>query len=690
MNNKQHRRGIGRSGRASAFIGALASLLVGTLTGCSEPAKPIRAELGPARDTPSALRGTVGSQATLRGATPVLVSGYGLVVGLRGTGGRPLPENIAASMEREMGLKGIGRATDAPGTAINNRTPRELLADPNVAVVAVLAAVPPGAPEGYQFDVIVRAINASSLEGGTLWSTDLKLGAPTTVFDPQLNRVGVARGPVFLNPFAEPSTAATFGGVTQTVGRVLLGGTVTSSSSMELQLDTPGHSRASAVAAAINSRFREGTGDRGPVARARNAQSITVTVPARMRDKPGEFVKLLEFLQIDQSFPEESARSMVEAIKDKPGMADDLAWALEAIGERAIPFVRDLYEFPEQIPQVAALRAGARLGDPRATERLRELAARSAPAVRLAAIQLLGEVARGPGIDATLRELLREKDLVTRIAAYEALARRAERAQLARLLEWDQSRPDQRANPVGFTQLEMLSRMNLPAGAMPGIERKLVSGKFLMDVVPVGEPLVYITQQGQPRIVLFGEPKAEPGASLTQQPIGGGTLNRPMLVSAWSNRFLAIAEGADQPVRIRYQDPTGARVVTGTVSHELPDVVEFLARESSPEDPRPGLGLTYSETIGILYALHQGRATTGGFATEQDRLVAELLTVGRGVPVPERPETTAEEGRDVLIFDTPAPTAPTPVTGEKPAEPAPTPEPAAKPRIVPLPPKTPK
>jgi hypothetical protein len=190
--------------------------------------------------------------------------------------------------------------------------------------------------------------------------------------------------------------------------------------------------------------------------------------------------------------------------------------------------------------------------------------------------------------------------------------------------------------------------------------------------------------------VLFGEPKSRPGASLTEQPIGGGTLKRPMLVSAWSNRFLAIAEGESDPVRIRYQDPAGERVVTGTVSDELPGVVEFLAREPSPEDPRPGLGLTYSETIGILYALHQGRAMSGGFATEQDRLVAELLTVGRGVPVPERPETTADEGRDVLIFDTPVPSAPTPVTGEKPAEPAPAAEPTVRPRIVPLPPKNPK
>src|SRR5262245_51876993 len=117
-------------------------------------------------EVPPALRGTIGSEVEFRNVAPYLLGGYGLVVGLNGTGGLPLNDQLSASMERQLGLMGVGRNSEAlSGTALENKTPRQVLRDTGIAVVMVRAALSPGAPAGLNFDVIVDAVNATSLEG---------------------------------------------------------------------------------------------------------------------------------------------------------------------------------------------------------------------------------------------------------------------------------------------------------------------------------------------------------------------------------------------------------------------------------------------------------------------------------------------------------------------------------------------
>lgn len=437
---------------------ACAGVLFGVATACqSEPAKVVRAP-APPRDVPEPLRNTVGTQVTINGIEPVLVSGLGLVVGLNGTGGLELPERIAATMEQVMGRFGISRANQFGGPGVAERSPRQMLSDPNVAVVVVQAAIPPGAPKGYSFDLFVRAINATSLEGGQLWTTDLQIGEATAFGGVQTKKIARGRGPIFINPFADPG--ANKDGVSRTVGRVLAGGSLQDPFRLELFLDNPSHGRARAIASAINGRFPEGPGDAGPTARGRNEESIAVTVPQQFRQRPQEFVELLKGVQIDQSAPEEYAKRYVDAIQNEPALAVELAWALEALGPKAVPFARGLYDHPEVVPQMAGLRVGARLSDPLAAEQLIELAERGQPGVRTYAISLLAQLDAGPRVDAALRQLLNTPELTVRVAAYEALATRAERAQLARLV-----RAQQNAAPgeqTSYTQLEILSMLSLP------------------------------------------------------------------------------------------------------------------------------------------------------------------------------------------------------------------------------------
>lgn len=93
----------------------------------------------------------------------------------------------------------------------------------------------------------------------------------------------------------------------------------------------------------------------------------------------------------------------------------------------------------------------------------------------------------------------------------------------------------------------------------------------------------------------------------------------------------------------------------------------------------PGLGMSYSEVVGALHALYDAGATQAAFATETDKLMAELVEAARTGQVLERPETIADrnkptESDDGLVVDASYLKA----------------ERARKPQVVPLAPKDPK
>ncbi|TVQ63232.1 MAG: hypothetical protein EA378_02800 [Phycisphaerales bacterium] len=584
------------------------------------------------RDIPTALRNTIFARSSMNGLEPTLVSGFGLVVGLNGTGGGTLDDRVAGTMERVMGQQGIGRGSRASGALVDPlsgqpKTPRQLLRDPSVAVVLVEAVIPPGSPDGYSFDVFVRALNATSLEGGRLWTTELRVGGAQTFGGYQTRKLAEAGGEIYINPFAEPGREGD--GVTRTVGRILDGGVVTSPFGIQLVLDNASPTMARSVVDAINSRFPERAGDRGPTARGRSSQDVEINIPGRYRDNPEEFLQILRFLTVDGRFaPEQYAQQYVRQIRSLPALADELAWALVGLGEPAIPFCRELYDEGELIPKLAGLRAGAMLGDPRAALPLLEIA-RDAPStvLRSEAISLVSRLSAGPQVDQALRELARSRELSVRVAAYEARAERAQRAQFNRLLARERERP-QGTGAISVASLERHARVHLPEGTIQGVSRRAMGASFLMDRVEGGEPLIYITQQGEPRVVLFGE---------------APSIETPVFVSAWNDRLWIVAEEAGaERLRVRYRDPRTGRVTVHEVRPSLTELVDFLSRRSSPEDPRPGLGMTYAEVVGVLHAIHQGGATKAEFATERDRLLANLFEASRGAITEERPESASD------------------------------------------------
>lgn len=215
--------------------------------------------------------------------------GYGLVVGLAGTGDKRQTVFSAQSLTNMLEKLGVS----INPSAIQVR---------NTAAVMVTGTLPPYGQPGLRMDVQAAAIgDATNLQGGLLLLTPLK-AADGQVY-------AVAQGPVMTGGFS-----AGRGGSSQTLnhptaGRIPNGAIIERvapspppTSQLRLQLHSPDFTTASRVVAAINKKFSPS----GPaVARAENAGLIRIEAPARYSMRPVEFVADIESLTLE---PDRRAR----------------------------------------------------------------------------------------------------------------------------------------------------------------------------------------------------------------------------------------------------------------------------------------------------------------------------------------------------------------------------------------------
>ena len=553
-------------------------------------------------DVPEIMKGTIASetivvgfeQPTSRNYRPVVARGYGLVVGLKGTGSRDIPPPIRAYMIAQASKGGFGGHQH--GDDVASISPEELLDSNDTAVVVVEAIIPQGALKGARFDVRVSALPQSdtkSLEGGILYTTELRPGMPTTG-GAQAFPLATAHGQVFVNPFAEPG-ALTKDSVIRTTGRVLNGGEVTKDMPLKLRLINPSHSRAAILVTAINTRFPQELarfpGDPRhqpePTGRGESDSSIELNVPPSYRDRTEEFIDLLRHTSIVQSNAESIAMSIRRTLLANPIMARAASLRWEALGPRVLPIIKDLYDHPEELPRMAALRAGAKLDDALVIPHLVTMAQSGSPDTRVEAIQLLSDLQFNPQVDLALRKLIDDADVEVRLQAYEALVERND----------------------------------------PYMRRVNVDKKFIVDVVDSDRPLIYITQIGQPRIVLFG-----PDLSV----------ERPMSVSAWSNQLMLRAESEDPTVEVYYRRPEAVQGVIVSVEARLEKLIEFLGHTTTVEEPAAGLGLSYGETVGAIHQMWLQKSIKADFRAEQDRILAAIMRQTRDDETSDRPEFTPD------------------------------------------------
>jgi flagellar P-ring protein precursor FlgI len=156
--------------------------------------------------------------ATVEGVRENSLIGYGLVVGLKGTGDKQqtyFTVQTLASILARMGVQ-------IPSTVLQSTVQVK-----NVAAVFVTATLPPFSPPGMPLDVMVSSVgDARSLEGGLLLLT------PLYAADGQV--YAAAQGPVVLGGFTAGSAANSKQVNHPTVGRVPSGGFVERDSGIDL------------------------------------------------------------------------------------------------------------------------------------------------------------------------------------------------------------------------------------------------------------------------------------------------------------------------------------------------------------------------------------------------------------------------------------------------------------------------
>ncbi|MCK5555565.1 MAG: flagellar basal body P-ring protein FlgI [Alphaproteobacteria bacterium] len=221
-----------------------------------------------------------------------MLVGYGLVVGLNGTGdslnNSPFTQQSIIGMMERLGI-------NVRDESMNTK---------NIAAVMVTGLLPPFTNQGSHIDVTVSALgDAKSLQGGTLLVTPL-LGADGLVYS-------VAQGPVSIAGFSAKGDA---GSVTQnipTTGRISSGAIVereipfalAQMTSTRLSLRNPDFTTARRIAGAINDHLKF------QAASAQNPASVELKIPPGYKAGMVNLITDIERLAIQ---PDQMARVVID------------------------------------------------------------------------------------------------------------------------------------------------------------------------------------------------------------------------------------------------------------------------------------------------------------------------------------------------------------------------------------------
>jgi flagellar P-ring protein precursor FlgI len=210
--------------------------------------------------------------------------GYGVIVGLAGTGDRLQTVFSAQSLSNLLQRMGIS----VPGPSLRVA---------NTAAVMVTATLPPFAQTGTRIDVTAASAgDASNLQGGLLLLTPLK--------GPDGQIYAVAQGAVVTGGFG----AGKSGGSSQvvnhpTVGRVVNGALVEKTapslaptSELRLQLRMADFTTAARIAEAVNQRFASNS---KPAAHAENSALVSIQIPLSYSKRPIEFIADVEAITVE-------------------------------------------------------------------------------------------------------------------------------------------------------------------------------------------------------------------------------------------------------------------------------------------------------------------------------------------------------------------------------------------------------
>jgi len=242
-----------------------------------------------------------------------MLVGYGLVVGLNGSGdslkNAPFTQLSIQTMLERLGV-------NTRGTTMQTK---------NTAAVMVTANLPAFAATGTRIDVSVSAMgDAKSLQGGTLLVTTL-FGADGQIY-------ALAQGPVAISGFTAQGDAASVTRGVPTSGRISNGATVereigfslADEHTLKLSLHNPDLTTATRIAKTVNAYLG------GAVAEASDPATVKLTVPANYQ---GGVVGLLTDVEQVKVDPDVPAKVIIDQSSGVIVMGSDVRISTVAIAQ---------------------------------------------------------------------------------------------------------------------------------------------------------------------------------------------------------------------------------------------------------------------------------------------------------------------------------------------------------------------
>ncbi len=234
---------------------ALTAVILATLS----PVAPVYANTGPLV--------RVKDIANFQGVRSNILIGYGLIVGLAGTGDKagPVTQQTMVNILERLGL--------------NTKSQMAQIQSKNIAAVMITAELPPFARQGARIDVTVSSLgDAKSLEGGQLLATPLMAADGNTY--------AVAQGAVILGGFTAEGRSGVVTKNHTTAGRIADGAIVereidfelTELDKLRLILKNPDLTTAMRMSKAVNKSFGEN------VSRAIDSSTVDIKLPERFAE----------------------------------------------------------------------------------------------------------------------------------------------------------------------------------------------------------------------------------------------------------------------------------------------------------------------------------------------------------------------------------------------------------------------
>jgi flagellar P-ring protein FlgI len=247
-----------------------------------------------------------------------MLVGYGLVVGLNGTG-----DSLNNSPFTQQSLIGM-----LERLGVNTRDISATLRTKNLAAVMVTATLPAFARQGTRIDVNIGALgDATNLLGGTLLVTPL-LGADGEVY-------AVAQGPLAVSGFAAAGAAASLTKGSPTSGRIANGAIVERELGFEfarmrtinIALRNPDLTTARRVAQAVNAFIGR------PAARTLDPGTVMLTIPEERANDPIGLLTDIEQLAVQ---PDQVARVVIDERSGTIVMGENVRISTVAIAQGSL------------------------------------------------------------------------------------------------------------------------------------------------------------------------------------------------------------------------------------------------------------------------------------------------------------------------------------------------------------------